>query len=595
MPSAAALPAREGVSVAEQSLAAQAALLPQALAVFGVCLPIYVWAGSFARDAQWMSASFAIFAINWGCFYFAVQQLRRPELQDVGRRTRVQLMCGLLWSVAVWQMAAFADQAGAPRETLLMMTVGAAVICLFFTAPSLPSLLTVGPIAMGGPLTALLLRPQTSNVAQVAWAGFALAAMLCLILNGTLRRQYQLAGEREQLSRERTASLEEAERLARSKSALIATLSHEIRNGLTGVAHVLAAAAGQGGRAAPSREQSAAALAAANDLIAVLNATLDTETAEAGRLMVDVAPFDPVIMVRELAYGLRAQAATKGLELHVFVEPALEARRAGAAFADAARVRQVLSNLISNAVKYTLRGRIEARIERRGDNRLAIAIADTGPGLSPEELELAFEPFKRVERTAAGVPGAGLGLSLSKRLVALMGATLTTDSAVGVGSCFTLELEYDAGALIDVGEPRHADTAEPAMADGMLKVLMAEDDGLNAAMLRTILEQLGHQVVHAQNGKRAVDLARAVGFDLIMLDGRMPQMNAPDAIRAIRKLAAPVGEAPIIAVIGGDAAEEAGECMAAGADAVMRKPVSVAAVARAIAEAGAERKKAAAA
>ncbi|HEX3408218.1 MAG TPA: HAMP domain-containing sensor histidine kinase, partial [Caulobacteraceae bacterium] len=417
MSTAAAVSAREGVSVAEQSLAAQAALLPQALAVFGVCLPIYVWAGSFARDAAWMSASFAIFAINWGSFYFAVQQLKRPELQEVGRRTRVQLMCGLLWSVAVCQMAIFADQAGAPREALLMMTVGAAVICLFFTAPSLPSLLLVGPTAMAGPLTALLLRPQSSNIAQVAWAAFALAAMLCLILNGTLRRQYQLAAEREQLARERAASLEEAERLARSKSALIATLSHEIRNGLTGVAHVLAAAAGQGGRAAPSREQSAAALAAANDLIAVLNATLDTETAEAGRLMVDVAPFDPVIMVRELALAARPLAAAKGLELHVFVEPALDNRHAGAAFADAARVRQVLSNLISNAVKYTLRGRIEARIERRGEQRLVIAIADTGPGLSPEELATAFEPFKRVERTAAGVPGAGLGLSLSKRLV----------------------------------------------------------------------------------------------------------------------------------------------------------------------------------
>src|SRR5215472_6691216 len=113
-PTAAAVSAREGVSVAEQSLAAQAALLPQALAVFGVCLPIYVWAGSFARDAAWMSASFAIFAINWGCFYFAVQQLKRPELQETGRRTRVQMLCGLLWSAAVWQMSAFADHAGAP-------------------------------------------------------------------------------------------------------------------------------------------------------------------------------------------------------------------------------------------------------------------------------------------------------------------------------------------------------------------------------------------------------------------------------------------------------------------------------------------------
>jgi len=591
---AAALPAREGASVADQSLAAQAALLPQALAVFGVCLPIYVWAGSFARDSAWMSASFAIFAINWGCFYFAVQQLKRPQMLQTGVRTRIHLLCGLLWSAAVWQMAAFANHAGPARETLLMMTVGAAIICLFFTAASLPSLLAVGPVAMAGPLVALLSNAHSSAAAKTAWGGFALASMLSLILNRSLRKQFQLAAEREQLARERAASLDEAERLSRSKSALISTLSHEIRNGLTGVAHVLAASAGQGGRAQPSREQSAAALAAANDLIAVLNATLDTESAEAGRLMVDTAPFDPVGMVRELALATRPQAAAKGLELQVFVDPALQGRQAGAALADAARVRQVLTNLISNAVRYTVRGRIEARLERRGEQRLAIAIADTGPGLSPDELEAAFEPFRRVERTAAGVPGAGLGLSLSKRLVALMDATLSADSAPGVGSCFTLELPYDAGALIDLGERGPAES-EPSALEGALKVLMAEDDGLNAAMLRTILEQLGHQVVHAQNGKRAVDLARAVGFDLIMLDAHMPQMNATDAIRAIRKLAAPVGEAPIIAVIGGDAAEEAAECLAAGADAVMRKPVSVAAVARAIAEAGAERRKASAA
>jgi len=590
MTTAAATPSREGASIAEQSLAAQTALLPQALAVFAVSLPIYVWAGSFALDSHWMSASFAIFAINWGAFYFTLQQLRRPELQDAGRRTRVHVLCGLLWSVAVWQMAAFADHAGPARPTLLMMAVGAAVICLFFTTPLLPSLLIVGPAAMAGPLIALLSHRDTSSLAQAAWGAFALASMLSLILNQNLRRQFSLAAEREQLARERAASLEEAERLARSKSDLIATLSHEIRNGLTGVAHVLAAAAGQGGRAQPSREQSAAALAAANDLIAVLNATLDTETAEAGRLMVDSAPFDPVRMVRELGLLMRPQATAKGLELNVFVEPQLEGRHAGAAMADAARVRQVLSNLIANAVKYTVRGRIEARLERKGEDRLVIAIADTGPGLTPEELAEAFEPFRRVARTAAGLPGAGLGLSLSRQLVRLMGATLTADSAPGVGSCFTLELPFEPAALIDVG----AEEAEPAPGeDGALKVLMAEDDGLNAAMLRTILEQLGHQVVHAQNGRRAVDLARAVGFDLVMLDARMPVMDAREAIATIRGFAEPVGAVPIIAVIGGDAAE-AGVCLEAGADAVMRKPVSVAGVARAIAEARAGRKAAAA-
>jgi len=580
----------EDASVAEQSLAAQAALMPQALAVFGICLPIYVWASSYAGNSAWMSATFAIFAINWGMFYFSLQQLRRPGPRSVGWRTRVHLMCGLLWSVTVWQMAAFADHAGPARETLLMMSVGAAVICLFFTTPSLPSLIVVGPAAMAGPMLALWSRPQSRELGEAAWGAFALASMLSLILNQTLRRQFALAAEREQLARERAVSLAEAERLARSKSALIATLSHEIRNGLTGVAHVLAAAAGQGGRAQPSREQSAAALAAANDLIGVLNATLDSETAEAGRLMVDTAPFDPVSVVRDLVATLRPQAAAKGLELQAFIEPALEGRHAGAAMADGARVRQVLSNLLTNAVKYTVRGRIEARVERRGERHLAIAIADTGPGLSSEELAEAFEPFRRVERTAAGLPGAGLGLSLSKRLIGLMGATLTADSAVGVGSCFTLELAYDPAILLDLGDrPGEPD----ALAEGSRKVLMAEGDGLNAAMLRTILEQLGHQVVHAQNGRRAVDLARAVGFDLVMLDGRLPLIDTPDAIRGIRGLSAPVGQIPIVAVIGADAAEDAGAFLAAGADAVMRKPVSVASVARAIAEADAARKQAA--
>jgi signal transduction histidine kinase/CheY-like chemotaxis protein len=582
---------QEGASLTEQSLAAQAALLPQALGVFAVCLPIYVWAGSYAHDAAWMSASFAIFAINWGAFYFAMQHLRRPDT-NIRRRARIHVGCGLLWSVAVWQMAAFADHAGPARDTLLLLTVGAAVICLFFTTPYLPCLMLVGPTAMAGPLIALLARQESSGLAQTAWAAFALASMLSLILNQNLRRQFGLAAEREQLARERAASLDEAERLARSKSALIATLSHEIRNGLTGVAHVLAAAAGQGGRAQPSREQSAAALAAANDLIAVLNATLDSETAESGNLLVDRAPFDPVRMVRELAMTLRTQAAAKGLELNIFVEPQLEGRDVGQAIADPVRVKQVLSNVLSNAVKYTTRGRIEARIEQRGGDRIAIAIADTGPGLSPEELAQAFEPFTRVERTAAGVPGAGLGLSLSKRLVSLMGATLIVDSAVGVGSCFTVELPFDQTVLTDL----HGRSSQlAAVSNGSLRVLMAEADGLNAAMLRTILEQLGHQVVHAQNGRRAVDLARAVGFDLIMLDGRMTETTTPAAIAAIRELSPPVGQVPIIAVIGGDAAEDAGACQAAGADAVMRKPVSVAAVARAIAEATASRKKAAAA
>ncbi len=570
------------------SLDAQRRLLPYALALFAVSLPIYVWAGSFADNSAWMTATFAIFAINWGAFYFVVDWLKTDAARDTGRRLRVQIMGGLLWSLACAQIAAFAEGAGPAREALQMIAIAGAAACFFFSAPSLPALLIVGPVAATGPLIGLFLHPDSQDQGGVAWAAMALTMALCLILNRLLRSQFALATEREALFAERAVSLEAAQRMAKSKSDIVATLSHEIRNGLTGVTHVLAAAVGQGGRAAPSREQLAAALDAANDLVSVLNATLDSETAHAGRLTLESEPFDPVRLTRDLVLLNRPHAAAKGVELALHVEPDLDMTPVGAVVADATRARQVLANLIGNAVKYTVRGRIEARIERRGDDRIAIAIADTGPGLSAEEIEQAFEAFRRVERTGAGIPGAGLGLSLARQLAELMGGTLTGQSAVGVGGCFILELPWDAEAMSTSDDrPEIAlPVATAAPAARPLRVLIAEDDALNAAMLRAILEQLGHKVVHAHNGQRALDLAKLADFDLLMLDGRMPVMDGPRTAAAVRRLDAPVSAAPIIAVIGGDA-DEARECLDAGCDTVLRKPVTVAGVARAVADAAA--------
>ncbi|WP_421737230.1 hybrid sensor histidine kinase/response regulator [Caulobacter sp.] len=568
------------------ALDAQTALMPYALGVFGISLPIFVWVGSFADNALWMVASLVAFAVNWGAFYAAVSWLRGEGSQDVKRRARVQLLCGLLWAATVIQMAAFAHGAGAIRETLLLLTAAAGVMCIFFSATSLPALLLTAPIAAAGPLLALFSRPESRHAGVMAWGAIALALALALILNRMLRRQHAFAAAHAHLIEERLKVLDAAERTARSKSDIVATLSHEIRNGLTGVTHVLAAAAGKGGRAAPSREQLNAALDAAQDLIAVLNATLDSETAEAGRLAVDAVPFEPVRLLRDLALLERPHAMAKGLELTVHVDPLLERRTHGAVRADAMRTRQIIANLLGNAVKYTVRGRIEVRVERRGD-LVAIEIADTGPGLSAEELEQAFEPFRRVERTGAGVNGAGLGLSLSRQLARLMGGALDASSAVGVGSCFTLTLPFDETLQYEIDSDE--DTTPMAEAPGAprrLRVLIAEDDALNAAMLRAILEQLGHQVVHAQNGQRAVDLARIAEFDLLMLDGRMPVLDGPGAAAAVRALDGNNRDMPIIAVIDGDA-DEARECMDAGADIVLRKPVTVAGVARAVADASA--------
>nr|WP_295107180.1 ATP-binding protein [uncultured Caulobacter sp.] len=569
-----------------KALDAQAALLSYALGVFAVSLPLFVWVGSFAANRAWMTASFAIFAINWGAFYAAVNWLRDDASQDLNRRARIQVLCGVLWALCVGQISAFAEGAGPARETLLMLATAGAVLCAFFAAPYLPALLIVAPMAAAGPLIAQFSHPDSRQAGELTWGATALALTLSMILNRMFRRQHDLTVSHEELVDERLRVLEEAERTARSKSDIVATLSHEIRNGLTGVTHVLAAAAGKGGRAAPSREQLNAALDAAQDLISVLNATLDSETAESGRLSVETQPFDPVRLVQDLVLLDKPHAATKGLELAVHVDPLLKGRDKGAAVADALRTRQIIANILGNAVKYTVRGRIEVRVELR-DGLVAVEVADTGPGLTAEEMEHAFEPFRRVERTGAGVNGAGLGLSLSRQLARLMGGALDARSAVGVGSCFTLTLPFDPAAECELEEEQlDAIVAEAPGAPRTMRVLIAEDDALNAAMLRAILEQLGHQVVHAQNGRRAADLAKIAEFDLLMLDHRMPVLDGPGAAASLRAADGPNRQTPIIAVIEGDG-EEASEFLDAGADIVLRKPVSVAAVARALADASA--------
>lgn len=577
-PAAAGAPLR---SIQARALDAQSELLPYAIGFFAVALPIFVWAGAYAVDGVWMSAIFVQFSLNWAAFYAVVNRLGRKAQapMPVALRAKLHVAGGLLWAATTAEIALFALNAGPVREVLLAMDVAAAVACFFFAAPSLTSLMFVGPAAAVGPLVGFFLAADRPTIGAASGA-LAMAMALCLVLNRILRRQFFLASEREALMAERASSLGMAERLATSKSQILATLSHEIRTGLTGVTHVLAAAAGMG-RASPSREQLSAALAAANDLLDVLNATLDSETASAGKLVLVNRPFDPATLARSIALVARSKASAKGLELTAHVDEGL-GMGVGAAIGDPARVRQILSNLIGNALKFTVRGRIEVRVLAGAPDRIRFEVADTGPGLSPEELERAFEPFSRIERVGLGLPGAGLGLSLSRELARLMGGEVSAESAVGVGSRFWFDIPYDPTAApeedFESSEPR-ADGAGPAPAKS-LRVLIAEPDALSAATLRAIVEQLGHQVVHAHDGRRAMELIGLCQFDLIMLDGRMPHLAETGA----GSLTQGARNVPIIAVVG-EEAEDAETYLQAGVGQVLRKPATVASVARAIAAA----------
>lgn len=557
-----------------QGMRVQTALLPYALLAFGVCLPVFVWVASHAANVAWMTASFAAFAVGWGVLYVAVNWLKTPAAADPRRRATAHILTGLVWAFAIAELALFGHFAGPVRETLLLLTLGAAMICVVFTTPWLPSLLIVAPVAIAGPLIALFLGEGGVPMAQLALAASALALALALLVNRILRNQFALAADRELLIAERAEQAEAARRLARSKSDLVSTLSDEIRNGLTGVAHVLASAGRS--RAAPSRQQIGAALDAVNDLLVVLETTVDAESAEAGRLRVASQPVDLAAVARDLIAVSRPTAAAKGLELAVHVDAALTDGQ-GCAIADPARARQVLAALIGNAVKFTVRGRVEVRLSRIGDGRIAAAVADTGPGLADHELAAALRPFERVSRTSGGASGAGLGLPLAVQLARLMGGDLRVESAPGVGSCFTFELPFDPSVSLaagpEVGPP------PPAAERGgrRLRILTVETDTLAAAMLRACLEQLGHQVVHAVDGRRAVELARICDLDLVVAD-------CPATIAALRALTGAAARTPVIALTAGDA-EDCEDALAAGADALLRRPVAASAVARAITEA----------
>ena len=571
---------RLGATAGAQALDAQTALLPYALGCFAVTLPIYIWAGSHAANAAWMTGSFLTFAIAWAAFYCIVKWLKTPAAGDLKVRARVQILGGLLWAAAIAQCAIFADGAGPARETLLFASLGAAAICAVFTAPWLPSLLIVAPAAFAGPLIALFASPD-QGLARLAWGGVALTLALALLVNRILRMQFTLAAERESLIEECAEQAAAARRLAQSKSNLIATLSDEIRNGLTGVAHTLAAAAGRGGRAAPSREQLGSALAAANDLLTVLNTTLDAETAETGGLTVETGPVDLPALARDLTAAHRPAAVAKGLEIGLHVAPELSAAATGAAVADPARLRQALDALIGNAVKFTVRGRVEVRVTQTHAGRVAVEVADTGPGLSDDDLVTAFEPFQQIARTSAGTYGAGLGLTLARRLAALMGGDVRAESAVGVGSCFTLELPYDGSAVRDVQAGSDAGP-EPALARSM-KILLIEDEQLHAASLRMHLEQLGHQVLLAADARRGLELARAYELDVAVVSAGLKGQDATQTIADLRALGGEAGPIPVLAMIGGDGCD-AEACVAAGARAVVRKPANAPALARALSE-----------
>lgn len=366
------------------------------------------------------------------------------------------------------------------------------------------------------------------------------------------------------------AAKESAENEARAKTRFLATMSHEIRtqlNGVIGAAEMLP----ERDLSAATREHVAILRGASQSLLAIVNDILDIAKIEAGKFMIEDVPFDLHELLREIAATTATSAEAKGLELGL---EGLEDLPVGVR-SDPVRLRQVLMNFLTNAVKFTAEGEVVLRAERievEGRRVFRFSVRDTGIGIAPDDLGRLFDSFTQASAdTARKFGGTGLGLTICKQLVELMGGWIGVESDGENGSCFWCELPL---SVVDLPRRRESDRSSDELLP--CRVLLAEDNPVNQKIARRMLESMGCAVQVANDGLEAVELLVQAEqpYDLVLMDCQMPRMDGFAATAEIRAMDGPVAGIPIVALTA-DVSQEAREhCLQAGMDEHLGKPVT---------------------